>query len=81
MNKSDLKPGMVVELKNGKRYLVAEMHSDLFLLGHSIFDKLCNYNEDLTSKCIAQLSICKVYQPRDKYPFELLLTSQKGTFQ
>ena len=79
MNKSDLKPGMVVELKNSKRLMVAEMHSDLFLLGYHMFDNLCNYNEDLTSKCIAHLSICKVYQPRDKYPFDVLLTSQKGT--
>ena len=78
MNKSDLKPGMVVENKQCVRFLVAEMNSKLFLLGYHGFDDLCNYNEDLTNTTSELLSICKIYQPRDINSFETLLTSRKG---
>ena len=78
MNKSDLKPGMVVENKQCVRFLVAEMNSKLFLLGYHGFDNLCNYNEDLTNTVSEILSICKIYQPKDGSSFETLLTSRKG---
>lgn len=78
MKKSDLKPGMVVENKQGVRFLVAEMNSELFLLGHHGFDNLCNYKEDFTNTTSELLSICKIYQPKDGNSFETLLTSRKG---
>ena len=58
MKKSDLKTGMVVELRNEDKYLVVN-DSILNLDG---WDKMSNYENDLTSRAFDSLDILKVYE-------------------
>lgn len=58
MKKSDLKTGMVVELRNEDKYLVVN-DSILNLDG---WDKMSNYEDDLTSRAFDSLDILKVYE-------------------
>ena len=58
MKKSDLKTGMVVELRNKKKYLVInDSMSNL-----DGWDKMSNYEDDLTSRAFDSLDILKVYE-------------------
>ena len=65
MNKSDLKNGNVVELRNGDFYVLANIYNESILIAligkyHFNFDA---YYDDLTLKCgFETLDIVKVYQ-------------------
>lgn len=56
----DLKSGMIVELRNGCRYLVAGENMANFYSSTSIY----NYNEDLEALCNPKLDIVKVYKAK-----------------
>ena len=58
MKKSDLKTGMVVELRNEDKYLV--MNDNILNLDG--WDKMSNYENDLTSRAFDSLDILKVYE-------------------
>ena len=58
MKKSDLKTGMVVELRNENKYLV--MNDSILNLDG--WDKMSNYEDDLTSRAFDSLDILKVYE-------------------
>lgn len=58
MKKSDLKTGMVVELRNEDKYLV--MNDSILNLDG--WDKMSNYEDDLTSRAFDSLDILKVYE-------------------
>lgn len=58
MKKSDLKTGMVVELRNKNKYLV--MNDSILNLDG--WDKMSNYENDLTSRAFDSLDILKVYE-------------------
>ena len=58
MKKSDLKTGMVVELRNKNKYLV--MNDSILNLDG--WDKMSNYEDDLTSRAFDSLDILKVYE-------------------
>ena len=58
MKKSDLKTGMVVELRNKNKYLV--MNDSMSNLDG--WDKMSNYEDDLTSRAFDSLDILKVYE-------------------
>ena len=65
MNKSDLKDGNVVELRNGDFYVLANIYNEYILIAltskyHFNFDAYCT---DLTLKCgFETLDIVKVYK-------------------
>lgn len=57
--KSNLKSGMVVEMRDGNKYLVV----DTLLIGESDFDCLDDYNCDLTNSFgFSELDLVKVYE-------------------
>jgi len=58
MKKSDLKSGMIVETRDGKRYLFTSG----VLLDFDGYIMLINYNEDLKSKYYEAQDIVKVYK-------------------
>lgn len=58
MKKSDLRSGMIVELKDGKRYLFTSG----VLLDFDGYIMLINYSEDLKSKYNPSQDIVKVYK-------------------
>ena len=65
MKKSELKNGMVVELRNGNRYLV---HNDKLLNFEGYvnindsFTHMFYYNEDLTYSCNKEFDIIRIYE-------------------
>ena len=66
---NDLKPNMVIELRNGKRYLVIV---DNIAIGETGWLDLKNYNDDLTYASsvhmdIMDSDIMKVFNPDNKY--------------
>lgn len=58
MKKSDLKTGMVVELRNEDKYLVVNDG----ILNLDGWDKMSNYEDDLKSRAFESLDILKVYE-------------------
>ena len=62
MKKSDLKTGMVVELRSKKKYLV--INDNMSNLDG--WDRISNYEDDLTSKTFNKLDIIKVYETTGK---------------
>ena len=79
MNKSDLKNGNVVELRNGDFYVLVNVYNESILIAltgkyHFNFDA---YYDDLTLKCgFETLDIVKVYQD---YTCKELLWERKET--
>ena len=79
MNKSDLKDGNVVELRNGDFYVLASIYNEYILIAltskyHFNFDA---YYTDLTNKCgFETLDIVKVYKD---YTCQKLLWERKET--
>ena len=77
MNKSDLKDGNVVELRNGDFYVLVNIYNESILIAltskyHFNFDA---YYEDLTQKCgFETLDIVKVYKD---YTCKTLLWERK----
>lgn len=65
MTKYDLKPGMVVEVKNGKKYLVLQNHEDdsLFLAGVVIGEvyNLTGYDKEMVYQHDSSMTIVKVF--------------------
>ena len=59
--KKDLKNKMVVELKDGDRFIVI----DDILLNDCSFDYLSYYNDDFTNNELPGLDIIKVYNPKE----------------
>lgn len=59
--KKDLKNKMVVELKDGDRFIVI----DDILLNDCSFDCLSYYNDDFTNNELPGLDIIKIYKPRE----------------
>lgn len=64
MKKSDLKSGMVVEYRDGRRRLVIWMEEmkKLVFVGGDGWTGEGSYNDDLTSQNYPELDIVKVYQ-------------------
>lgn len=60
MKKSDLKSGMVVETRDGERYLSIEANGEIFLLGYGEFTYMHLYEEDLTVIRSSNFDIVKV---------------------
>lgn len=68
--KSDLKNGMIVELRNGFRGIVI---NDNLILGNKLYSELLNYNDDLSIKYNLNgndLDIIKVYTAWSYMGFE-----------
>lgn len=63
MNKTDLKDGMRVVLRDGDEYIVAGNMID----NMESWDYLENYNEDLTSIGFSKLDIVKIYDWEEIY--------------
>lgn len=63
-SKEDLKPGMVVEYKNGERRLVVEIDSKLLLISNGMFAELSNFNNDLTYDNHSNINIVAVYKTK-----------------
>lgn len=61
--KGNLKPGMVVECKNGSRYLVVNNFERKFLLGKTNYCSLDNYNDNL-EHLVGDFDIIKIYFPK-----------------
>ncbi len=59
--KKDLKNKMVVELKDGDRFIVI----DDILLNDCSFDCLSYYNDDFTNNELPGLDVVKIYKPRE----------------
>lgn len=59
--KKDLKNKMVVELKDGDRFIVI----DDILLNDCSFDRLSYYDDDFTNNELPGLDIIKVYNPKE----------------
>ena len=60
MKKSELKSGMVVESRNGNRYVLIEIFGELTLVRDGGWNYIDNYNEDLNNS-IHDLDIVNVY--------------------
>lgn len=64
MKKSDLKTGMVVELRNGKKGMVLLDTKDGDIISGEYYGRLLSYfREDLTSDISIDYDIIKIYQP------------------
>lgn len=71
MKKSELKTGMVLELRDGAFFMVLlgdipTTHygtQELMFVSHDGFIRGSNYTEDLTSQSFSDLDVVKVYQP------------------
>ena len=68
MDKNSLKTGMIVELRDGERYLVvnnAEITGITWNIGVGQYTWiwLDDYNDDLTEKNVKELDIVKVFSP------------------
>lgn len=61
MKKSELKQGMVVELRDGVRYLVRDREGEIVLSNHDGWLYLEEYSENLTDKTYSELDVMKVY--------------------
>ena len=61
MKKSELKQGMVVELRDGDRYLIRDREGEIVLSNHDGWLYLEDYSENLTDKTCSELDIMKVY--------------------
>lgn len=70
-SKKDLKSGMVVELRDGSRFLTVEINGRLDLIGKDTWDSLSLYNENLTD-ADRDFDIVKVYETYPR-PFGRML--------
>lgn len=66
--KADLKPGMVVEMRDGNRFLLI----DNTLIGSKEWDTMNSFADDLINKLHHDCDICKVYHPKGRYVEQLL---------
>lgn len=66
MKKSDLKDGMIVELRNGDMCIVMGNK----LLDTSSYTYVDGYEDDLTEGCLENLDIVKVYEDRNMRSLE-----------
>lgn len=75
MKKSDLKSGMVVEYRDGRRRLVIWMEEmkKLVFVGEDGWQGDESYNDDLTVQNYQELDIVKVYQAVQGYNFNKML--------
>ena len=66
MNKHDLKTGMIVELKDGREFVVAKdgIFGDL-LIGHNTSFDLLDFLNNMNHKTYEKYNIAKVYKPLD----------------
>ena len=62
MTKDDLKTGMVVETRDGSKYMVVLGECPVFMRKDD-YNPMEYYNQDLTSKNHSSFTICKVYNP------------------
>lgn len=72
MKKSDLKNGMVVELRNGIRYMFI-LEIDMFI-GRIIGDDLSSYNYDLTHMHDREYDIVKIFKPTKNGRFSEIIS-------
>ena len=73
MKKSDLKPGMVIETREGNKALVIEVNGKLYYTKWRMHNNISKYyNEDLTNK-FSDLDIDKVYKISQPSPLSTLL--------
>lgn len=62
-SKEDLKPGMVVEYKNGERRLIVDINGELCLISNDSFATLKSFNNNLTCDCNPNINIVAIYNP------------------
>ena len=73
MTKSDLKPGMVIETREGNKALVIEVNGKLYYTKWRTYNNISNYyNEDLTNE-FSDLDVDKVYKISQPSPLSTLL--------
>ena len=77
MKKSDLKPGMAVEYANGNKRLVTAINNELFLMGEHAYCGLENFNDDLTCSDNPDITIVKVFRPKEASSFGTLLECKR----
>jgi hypothetical protein len=70
MKKSDLKTGMWIENRLGKKALVLlnTKNGDI-VSGPEVWGQLDNYKDDLINYCGKNFDIVKVYQPKNNFSF------------
>ena len=62
MKKSDLKDGMIVELRNGKRrFILNELLIEVDLYKTTVVNSLIGYDDDLYCSCVNSLDIIKIF--------------------
>lgn len=64
MKKSDLKSGMVVELRDGRRYVVITNDA---AISENVWLDFNNYSENLHHSTVRAYDIIKVYKPQYKH--------------
>ena len=74
-SKEDLKPGMVVEYKNGEKRLVVEINGELSLISNGMFAELNNFNKDLTYDRNPNINIVAVYKTKPNSLYTMLETT------
>lgn len=74
--KEDLQSGMIVELRNGIKYLVVNNQETKFLLGINDYHLLDNYNNNLNS-LVKNFDIVKVYTHRCTGSLKFILEHNK----
>ncbi len=63
MQKSDLRPGMLIRYRDGRRRLVLSVDGDLMLFGNTGHNDLKSTQEDLTHIKFSDLDIVEVRKP------------------
>lgn len=63
MQKSDLKPGMLIHYRDGRRRLVLDVDGDLMLIGNTGYNDLKSTQKDLTHIESSDLDIVEVRKP------------------
>lgn len=77
MKKSDLRSGMIVELRDGKRYLF----TSYVLLDFDGYIMMINYDEDLKSKYYASQDIVRVYKGNNPHSLTSMFQDTYLTLQ
>lgn len=63
MRKSDLRSGMVIELRNGLRYLLVDFNGKLNGIRDEGWHFIYGYREDMTYSKTSEFDVVKVWKP------------------
>lgn len=84
MIKNEIKSGMIVKLRNGKKFMVIDnpkIENSPFLMSNEDFLSLNYYNNDLTYKFERDKDIILVYLPRSARRFPDILNDDSNLYK